>query len=302
MAKNKKIKALVMFSGGLDSILAAKLLQQQNIEVTGLNCVSYFFDNQSAIKAAGQLGLKLITIDFSDGHLTTLKKPRYGYGKRMNPCLDCHLLMLKKAKEIMEKNDFDFIATGEVLGERPMSQNKRALNLLEKESGLKGYLLRPLSAKWLDPTVPEKEGWVNRNNLLDLRGRGRKRQIALARGWGIADYPTPSGGCLLTDLEFSKKISELLIFWPDCDGNDVKLLKLGRHFWVGENKIIVGRNEQENDEIKRLAQKGDVLIEPKEFAGPLILIRSKKQISKASLLKAKELMIKYSPKLKASML
>lgn len=302
MAKNKKSKILAMFSGGLDSILAAKLLQEQNIEVMGLSCVSYFFDGQLAVKAAKQLGIKLIEIDFSDEHLAMIKKPKYGYGKRMNPCIDCHILMLKKAKEIMEKEGFGFIITGEVLGERPMSQNKRSLNLIEKESGLKGYLLRPLSAKLLNPTIPEKENWVNRDNFLDISGRSRKRQIALAKKWGISDYPAPAGGCLLTDLEFSKKIKEMLILWPDCAGNDVKLLKLGRHFWEGENKIIVGRNEKENSEIKQLSQKGDILIKPKEFAGPLILIRSKKKISEKSLLKAKELMIKYSPKLRAAML
>jgi tRNA U34 2-thiouridine synthase MnmA/TrmU len=227
-----------------------------------------------------------------------VKNPRYGYGKAINPCIDCHMLMLKKAKAIMKKGKFDFVATGEVLGERPMSQNKQALELIKKQSGLQSYLLRPLSAKLLAPTIPEKDGLVNGNKLLNISGRSRKRQIALAKKWGIKEYPTPAGGCLLTDLQFAQRLKELFIKWPDCQGNDVQLIKLGRHFWVDNNKIIVGRHEQENKEIKKLAQKGDILIEPKDFPGPTILIRGKPKLSKESLIKAKELMLKYSPKLK----
>jgi tRNA U34 2-thiouridine synthase MnmA/TrmU len=298
--KTKRVKtsALVLLSGGLDSILTVKLLQKQGIEITGLTFVSYFFDSTLAEKAAKQLKIKLKIIDFSDEHLTLIKNPRYGYGKAMNPCIDCHLLMLKKAKEIMKKEKFDFVATGEVLGERPMSQNKQALDLIEKESTLKGYLLRPLSAKLLEPTIPEKKGLVDRDKLLDIVGRSRKKQLALAKKWGIKEYPTPAGGCLLTDLQFGQRLRELFDRWPDCQGNDVKLLKLGRHFWVKDNKIVVGRNKEENEQIKKLARKGDILIEPKDFPGPTILIRSKKKILVESLTKAKELMIKYSPKLR----
>lgn len=287
------IKALVMFSGGLDSILAVKVLQEQEIEVTGLTCVSYFFDDVLAQEAAEKLGIKLIMVDFSDEHLAMVKKPKFGYGKGINPCLDCHILMLKKAKEI---KGFDFIATGEVLGERPMSQNKRALVLIEKETGLRGYLLRPLSAKLLEPTEAEKKGLVDREKLLDISGRNRKKQIELVQKWGIIEYPMPAGGCLLTDPDFSKRLKTMLAFWPDCGGNDIQLLKRGRHFWEGENLIIVGRNEKENAEIKNLSARGDLLIEAKEFPGPTILIRSKKKISENSLIKAKELMLKYAKK------
>lgn len=302
---NKKVKALAMLSGGLDSILAVKLLREQkNIEVVGLACVSYFFDNELAVKAAKKLGIELINVDFSDEHLELIKKPRFGYGKGMNPCIDCHILMLRKAKKYLcsEKvgggasSCFDFIVTGDVLGERPMSQNKQALSLIEKESGLKGYLLRPLSAKLLEPTVPEEKGWVDREKLLDIFGRSRKRQIELAKKWGIKEYPTPAGGCILTDPEYSKKLKEMLVFWPNCDGNDAQLLKFGRHFWEGENKIVVGRNKQDNEEIKKLSRKGDIVIEPKKFPGPTILIRSKKRISEKSLIRAKELMMRYAKK------
>lgn len=351
----KKTSALVLFSGGLDSILAVKLLQEQRIKVTGLVFVSYFFDSQLAAKAAKKLKIELKTVDFSEEHLKIVKKPKYGYGKTMNPCLDCHVLMLKKAKEIAgigrrlssnaeipsedfrscgllaprlwrdharSQSDvaeslhpipklakFDFIATGDVLGERPMSQNKQALELIEKESGLNGYLLRPLSAKLLEPTVPEKKGLVDRSKLLDISGRSRQKQMALAKKWGIKEYPTPAGGCLLTDPQFGQRLKELLAKWPDAQGNDIQLLKLGRHFWIGptleeaqnrmrDNKIIVGRNETENKRIKELAQKGDLVIEPKDFAGPTILIRGKTKLLKESLAEAKELMVKYSPKLR----
>ncbi|MFC1700626.1 tRNA 4-thiouridine(8) synthase ThiI [Patescibacteria group bacterium] len=291
MKKKKKNRALVMFSGGLDSILAVKILQEQGIEITGLVCVSYFFDDILAHKAAKKLGIELITIDFSDEHLSLVKNPKFGYGKGMNPCIDCHILMFKNAKGI---KGFDFVATGEVLGERPMSQNKQTMKLIKKESGLD--LLRPLSAKLLKSTLAEEKGFVHREKLLDISGRNRKRQIELAKKWGIKEYPAPAGGCLLTDPEFSKRFKKMLVFWPDCNGNDVKLLRYGRHFWKGENLIVVGRNEKDNAEIKNLSKKGDMVIEPKEFPGPTILIRSKKKILEESLVMVKELMLKYSKK------
>lgn len=292
--KKAKIRALVLFSGGLDSILAVKILQKQDIEVAGISFVSYFFNSQLAIKSAKQLKIKLKIVDFSDEHLAMVKKPKYGYGKAANPCIDCRLLMLKKAKVMTKKENFSLVATGEVLGERPMSQKKQVLKLTAEQSGLKGCLLRPLSAKLLDPTIPEKEGLIDRDRLLDISGRSRKKQIALAKKWGIKEYPNPAGGCLLTDLQFGQRLKELFKRWVNCQGNDVQLLKLGRHFWVKDNKIIVGRNQEENKEIKKLAQKGDILINPKDFPGPNILIRGKEKILKESLIKAKELMFKYS--------
>jgi len=299
MAKTKKkINGLALFSGGLDSILAVKLLQKQGLEITGLTFVSYFFDSKMAEKSAKQLGIELKIIDISEELLEIVKKPRFGYGKSINPCIDCHILMLRKAKEILENEGFDFAITGEVLGERPMSQNKQSLELIEKESGLKGYLLRPLSAKLLEPTIPEKEGWVDRRKLLDISGRSRKRQMELAKEWGIEEYPTPAGGCLLADLAFGQRFREMLKHWPDCQGSDVELLKLGRHFWPDNNLIIVGRHKDENKKIKELSVKGDILIEPKKFPGPTILIRGKKKISEKALKEAKDLMFRYSPKMR----
>ncbi len=296
--KQGKVKSLVLLSGGLDSILAVRILQEQGIEVTGISFVSYFFSAEPGKKAARQLKIKHRAFDFSDEHLNMVKNPVYGYGKAINPCIDCHLLMLKKAEQIMKKENFDFVATGEVLGERPMSQNKQALELIERESGLKEYLLRPLSAKLLEPTIVEQKGLVNREKLLDISGRSRKKQMALAKKYGIKDYPSPAGGCCLTDLQFAGRFKQMLKYWPDCQGNDVKLLKLGRHFWIKDNLIVVGRNKEENEQVQKLKQKGDVIIEPEGYPGPTILIRSKDKILEKSLIEAKNLMIKYSPKLK----
>jgi len=312
----KKVKALVLFSGGLDSILTAKILMEQEIKVFPIFFKSYFFGPEIAQKSAKEIELKLKVFDISREQLEIVKKPKFGYGQSMNPCLDCHILMLKKAKELMKGNSHgririsrakrglrflhaDFVATGEVLGERPMSQNKRALELVEKESSLSGYLLRPLSAKLLKPTISEEKGLVNREKLLDIKGRSRKGQIELAKRFKISFYPTPAGGCLLTDLEFGKKLKELFEKYPKCQGGDIELLKIGRHFWEGKIKIIVGRSRQENLKMKKLAKKGDILIEMENYPGPTTLIRNyykKKKISEKILEKAKSLTKFYSTK------
>ena len=291
----KKRKALLLFSGGLDSILAAKILKDQGIEVVGLTFRSYFFDERQAKKYAKQLGISLKIVDISEEHFEIVKNPKYGYGKSINPCIDCRVLMLKKAKEIMEKEGFDFVATGEVLGERPMSQNRKALKIVEKESGLEGYLLRPLSAKLLEPTLPEKLRLVDRSKLLAIKGRSRKKQIELAKKFGLK-YPQPSGGCILTDLNFGKKLKEVLEKRKNLDGNDIRLLRVGRHFWYKCFKIVVGRNKEENEILKKLARDGDVLVELKNLKGPTTLVRKycKKGRKKEAIEKAKELTRRYS--------
>jgi len=300
----KKAKALVLLSGGLDSILAVKILQNQGIKVTGLSFKSYFFNEGAAKKAAKNLKIPLKIIDFSKEHLKMVKNPKHGYGKSTNPCIDCHTLMLKKAKGIMKPfgklraRKFDFVATGEVLGERPMSQNQKALKIVEKESSLIGYLLRPLSAELLAPTIPEQKRVVDRSKLLNISGRSRKKQIKLARFWEIKDYPAPAGGCLLTDHEFGKKLNKLFEKCPRCNGNDTELLRVGRHFWEDKVKIIVGRNDKENKIIKKLAKSGDVLVEMKKFVGPTTLIRnySKNKISQKDIERACNLTQYYSTK------
>ncbi len=294
-------KAIVLFSGGLDSILSVKILHEQNIKLLGIFFKSCFFNSEQARIAAKSIKLPLKIVDFSKEQLKITKNPKYGYGKNMNPCIDCRILMFKQAKKIKEAKGFDFIATGEVLGQRPMSQNKQIMEVIEKEAKLKGYVLRPLSAKLLDPTIPEKKAWVDREKMLDIRGRSRKRQIEMAEKYKIKKYPSPSGGCLLTDPEFSKRLKKLIDIYPKCKINDIELLKIGRHFWQDKAKIIVGRNQDENKQIQKLAGKTDILIEMKNYAGPLTLIRDYSGLKsrgprKAAIRKAKQLTQFYSLK------
>ena len=261
-------------------MLAARVLMEQGIEAVGLSFKSNFFGTVKAKKVAEQLGIKLIEVDFSDEHLTMVKNPAHGYGKNMNPCIDCHSLMLKRAKEIMEKEKFDFVATGEVLGQRPMSQHRDALKIVEKISGLEGKLVRPMSAKLLDESEPEKQKKIIRGKLLDISGRSRKRQLELVKKYSIKEYASPGGGCLLTDPEFSEKLLKLLEYWPDCDGNDIELLKWGRINWLKGKKdknvlLIVGRDEKDNESLEKLARAGDVIIQPAEENGPTSVARIK---------------------------
>ena len=292
---NRQKKALVLFSGGLDSILAVKLLQGQKIKIKALIFKSYFWETDQAEKAAKRLKIPYQVIDFSVEHLALVKKPPHGYGKAANPCVDCHTLMLKQTKKIMAKKGFDFVATGEVLGERPFSQNKKALSLVAKESGLKDRLLRPLSAKVLPPTLPEKKGWVKREKLMAIQGRSRQQQIALAKKLKIKEYPQPAGGCLLCEKEFGKKLFKLLEKWPECNGNDIGLLRLGRHFWEGKTLIVLGKNHEENLKLAKLAQKKDILLKPQNFPGPTALIRNSK-INQKKIKTAQKLILKLSSK------
>lgn len=282
----KKTKALVLFSGGLDSILAIKILQEQKIKLTALIFKSYFFDEEQAKRTAKELKIPFKIVNISKEQLKIVMNPKYGYGKNLNPCIDCHALMLKEAGKIMKTKNFDFIATGEVLGERPMSQNKNALKILEKESGLEGKILRPLSAKLLEPTIAEKNNLIKRGMLFNISGKSRKKQLKLAKKFKLKSYPTPAGGCILTDKDFSKRMRELLKIWEENERNkkyyenDIELLKLGRHFKKNSAKIIIGRNKEENERMKKLILKNDVLIEMKNYPGPLTLVRNYKKEKK----------------------
>lgn len=276
--KKQKVKAIVLLSGGLDSILAVKLLQKQSIEIIALNFISPFFSGKNAKEAAKQLKVKLITIDLGQGknfyeYLNVINNPKHGYGSAINPCIDCHIFMLRKAKELMQKLKARFIATGEVLGERPMSQHANALKLIAKESGLQGKLLRPLSAKLLEETEVEKQGLVNRNKLLEIQGRSRQKQLELAKKWKLK-FPTPGGGCILCEQEFAKKLKDLLKYKKKIQARDIELLKVGRHFRVGANKIIVGRNEKENAIIQSLAD-NNFIFEVKDIPSPITLLEGK---------------------------
>jgi tRNA-specific 2-thiouridylase len=275
------MRAIALLSGGLDSTLAAKVVIEQGVELEALNFITVFYTCTArgatclaSQKAVDTLGIPLRVFNVSEEHLRVVKHPKHGYGRNMNPCIDCRIFMLKKAKAYMEESGAAFIVTGEVLGQRPMSQRKDAMRLIEKEAGLEGFILRPLSANVLPITIPEKEGWVDRGKLLKFQGRSRKPQIELAEHYGIHDYPCPAGGCLLTDPGFAKRIKDLMLHQTDFSLNDVHLLKMGRHFRFSSGvKLVVGRNEEENKKIETFAQGKDILLKVSNFPGPLSLLR-----------------------------
>ncbi|MCK5767406.1 MAG: tRNA 4-thiouridine(8) synthase ThiI [Candidatus Atribacteria bacterium] len=267
-----KIKAVALFSGGLDSILAIKLIMIQGIDVIGVNFKTPFYGFEK-YPSMENFDINLKIIDISDEYMEILKNPIHGYGKNMNPCIDCHAFMFKKAGEYMSKIDASFIISGEVLGQRPMSQNKGSLRVVEKESGYSGLILRPLSALLLEETIPEKDGLVNRKQLLDISGRSRKRQIELASQMGIENYPSPAGGCKLTEPGFAIRLKDLFT-QNKYSQKDIELLKIGRHFRLDNNtKIVVGRNKDENNQIEQYACDGDILFKARNVRGPISLLK-----------------------------
>jgi len=266
------MKALSLFSGGLDSILSVKVIEEQGVDVIGIFFETSFFSSEKAAQSAHYIGLPLHVIDITHRFLPILLSPRHGYGKGLNPCIDCHKLMLKIAGEMLKEEGADFIISGEVLGQRPMSQNLRSLSLISHDSGFKDLILRPLSAKRLPETLPEKKGWVMREKLLGLSGRSRKPQIALAKKFGIKEYPAPAGGCLLTEGVFSRRLKDLLSRNPKFSRGDIELLKWGRHFRINEGtKIVVGRDQKENGMITSLIEAGDTVLTVESFPGPTVL-------------------------------
>lgn len=268
------LKAIALISGGLDSTLAAKVIKLQGIEIFGLAFITPFTHPQVE-RLAQNIGIKIELVDISLEYLDLVKNPRFGFGKNMNPCIDCHIFMLKKAKEFIKTYEASFIISGEVLGQRPMSQNKSTLIRIEKESGLEGLLLRPLSAKLLVPTVPEQEGWVNRSKLFDFSGRSRKLQTELAKKLGLDGFSQPAGGCLLTDPGFSKRLKDLLTNREELDLDNIQLLKIGRHFRLSNQaKLIIGRNQKENEHLKNLASRDEFILEPKEVPGPTGILKA----------------------------
>jgi tRNA-specific 2-thiouridylase len=248
----RNIKTIGLISGGLDSILALRVILNLGIEVVALNMKTPFCTCDSGGKCFSQSvteewGVPLRRIYGGEDYIQMVKKPRHGYGKNMNPCLDCRIYLFSKAREIMEKEGADFVFTGEVLGERPMSQRREAMSLIERESSLNGKVLRPLSAKLLEPTLAEKEGKVDREKLLDIQGRSRKPQLEMAKRFGIKEFPTPAGGCLLTDANFARKIKDSFLYKEDTLRH-IELLKIGRHFRLPSGaKVIAGRDQKENE-------------------------------------------------------
>lgn len=270
----KKARALGLCSGGLDSRLAALVLRKQGIEVEWITFSTPFFSPAKAQQASQLLGIPLRVKNITQTYLKMLKNPHCGFGQQMNPCLDCHALMFREAGAIMNASKFDFLFSGEVLGQRPMSQTKPSLRYVEKTSGFEGYILRPLSAKKLPETIPEREGIVDREQLLDISGRSRKRQIQLAAEFGLKDYPAPAGGCLLTDKNFSKRLKDLFEHQETAGKAALELLKYGRHFRVDRTtKIIVGRTEIDNDNIeKHFNPDQDAIIKLADYPSPIVLV------------------------------
>ncbi len=262
-----------LLSGGLDSQLAICVLREQGLHIEGVVFSSPFFKIDAAKRAAGQLGIRLHVVDFTSDILGLVKHPPHGFGSALNPCIDCHSLMIRRAGEMMRENGFDFVATGEVLNQRPMSQNRQSLGVVERGADLGGRLVRPLSALLLEPTLPEKEGIIDRGRLLGLNGRNRKPQIALAAKYGLTEYPSPAGGCMLTEKGFSRRLGDV----RDHEGLDdlrlVKLLLHGRHFRLpGGAKCIAGRDSRDNQALKAAVMPGDVLVYTVNVPGPTLLL------------------------------
>ena len=281
----KKPKVVVLLSGGLDSNLSTRLVLNQKIEVEAVAIKTPFCDfdcgkgcGHRVKEVAESLGIRLKTVYFGDEYLAMLKNPKHGFGSGMNPCIDCRAMMYKAAKEHMETIGASYLVTGEVLSQRPMSQHRHALRTIEEESNLVGKVIRPLSAGRLPPSDAETSGFIDRSKLHSIVGRSRKEQIALAKEFGIQNPPNSAGGCLLTDPCFSKRVTDL---FPHTVGvptlNDVELLKVGRHFRLSdEAKLIVGRNQSENEMMKFLCLDDDFSFEVIEFTGPLGILRFKK--------------------------
>jgi len=279
MEEKKKVVALL--SGGLDSRLAVKMMQNQGFEVEAVAIKTPFCDFDCGRgcgfeirETADTLGVKLKTVYLGDDYIEMLKHPKHGFGSGMNPCIDCRAMMFEAGKKHMEEIGAEFIISGEVLGQRPMSQHAPALRTIEKESGLEGKIVRPLSAALLPPTEPELKGLIKREDLGKIRGRSRKDQLEMAQEFGIENPPNAGGGCLLTDPAFAIRVKDLFKHTETPTTNDIDLLKIGRHFRFDENtKLIVGRNKDENEIIKSLALDGDILLEAKDHVGPVTLIR-----------------------------
>lgn len=287
MNSSQKIKAVGLLSGGLDSTLACKIIKDLGIEVLGVNFITGFCTKVNKrklgrtnscyrpLRAGFDIGIDVDLIDVADEYLEVVKNPQFGYGQALNPCLDCRIFMVKKAKEYMEERGAHFVVTGEVLGQRPMSQHYKALMTVARESGLENRLVRPLSAKLLPETLPEEKGWIKREELFDLQGRSRKRQIKLAKERGITDWPQPAGGCcFLVESEYAKRVKDLFQYKgkEKVTKRDFDLLKIGRHFRLSSQaKAVIGRDENENAYLEQLRD-GEWKITTPHFPCPVTLI------------------------------
>ena len=292
---DKRIKMLVLLSGGLDSTLAVKMMLEQGIDVEAVNFATPFcLCDECAVNSVGKsFGITVHRIFLGKEYLNLLVSPPHGYGSQMNPCIDCRILMLRKASKIAQKIGAACIVTGEVLNERPFSQRKEAMFLIEREAGLEGKILRPLSAKLLPETEFEKSGLVDREKFLSIQGRRRLPQMRLAEELSIYNYPCPSGGCLLTDPQFAKKLRDFLKYNNELTLGDIALLKIGRHFRVEGSKVVVGRNEEENQRLLSIASRDRTpYLEVIDYMSPITLLKGKN--SEKMIEKAAEITVRYS--------
>jgi tRNA-uridine 2-sulfurtransferase len=298
-----KRKAVALLSGGLDSMLAVRVILDQGIPVTGIRFITHFgcdpvssgscgHDVEPLVKMWGHLGFTVRMSHLGQDYIDMVKNPTYGRGKNMNPCVDCRIMMLSWARETLDREDAGFLITGEVLNQRPMSQTRERFRQIDRKLGLEGRVLRPLSAKVLEPTLPETEGVVDRSKLLAISGRGRTPQYELAKHYGITDIPQPSGGCLLTDPGYSARLRDLWDHDPDAGARDINLLRVGRHFRpTGSCKILVGRDERENGMLEAFRVEGDALLHLKDHQGPMTLVRG--QFGPAEIALAASLTVRY---------
>jgi len=294
-------KAIALLSGGLDSTLAVKVLLDQGIAVEALNFTSPFCTctgknagcKSEAVRVAGEFNIPIKVMHKGADYLEIVRNPKHGHGKGMNPCIDCRIFLLKKAKEYMLESGADFVFTGEVLGQRPMSQRRDTLRVIERESGLEGLLLRPLSAKHFKPTIPEEQGWIDREKLLAIQGRSRKAQMELAEELDVKNYPCPAGGCLLTELSFVGKVRDVFDHSDELNLRDFRLLKLGRHFRIGRRtKVIIGRNEAENELLERAVQPGEATLRWSDGPSPLAALMG--ESSEELLTRAGQILLRYT--------
>jgi len=291
----KRYKCFSLFSGGLDSMLTVLYMKKLGYEVIPVFFQTPFFSAEKALIAAENANIQIRVIDITADYIKMLQKPAYGFGKNMNPCIDCHGLMFRKAGEMMEAESVDFLISGEVLEQRPMSQRYDALNSVGKLSKVKDLLVRPLSQKLLADTLPIREGWVKKEEMLDIQGRGRQRQIKMAKEFGINHYQNPGGGCLLTDQSFSRRLKDLITY-KMLSVNNIKLLKLGRHFRLNSNcKFIVGKNNSDNEKINQLADEG-MIFQTVNQPGPLGLMLNSGEISNFEIEQAASILLRYSNK------
>ncbi len=282
----KRRTALALFSGGLDSILATKLVVSLGVRVLAIKFVTPFFDYELLAdqekyqqEIMEKYGIEVQLHDLSENYLDLLHNPSHGFGKNFNPCIDCKILMFSRAKELMAECGASFLISGEVIGQRPMSQRRDTLRVIERDSDNDGLLLRPLSAKLMSPTRAETEGWIDREKLLNFSGRGRSRQIKLAKQFGVSDFPAPAGGCILADPILSTRIEKIykgdfVVKAEDIRVNDIRLLLVGRQFELPAGSwVILGRNEKENIKIEALAEENDILLHMPDRPGPTALLR-----------------------------